>query len=357
MVNTIIHRTPGLLDIKALTVMGLSVKPTVDNPIGMFGTGLKYAIATLVRLGAEPIIWIGKEKYTFSTAKGKFRGAEYQRIRMRKESDSILKPRWVDLPYTTEYGKFWLPWMAFRELESNTRDEAGETWNHDVDIGDWPGKYNETLIIINHPEYFAAYALKMEIFLEGASRNIDREKILEHYPGESMYLYWRGLRVYDLEKPTLFKYNFTGDLRLTEDRTLQSSYAARTALASWVVTLKDEEVIKKIITAKHSHWEHRLDFPSYVRPSDAFMKVVQKVKSDAPGAMSYVSKWLPSEPRAKTEWDKALRPWFLDGDMIFDNNGKHILNKPEGFRGDWKEFANHFIGKINGQSLMPEVDF
>lgn len=32
----IIFDTPGLLDRRALTVMGLSVKPNSRNPIGMF---------------------------------------------------------------------------------------------------------------------------------------------------------------------------------------------------------------------------------------------------------------------------------------------------------------------------------
>ena len=36
------------IDLNAIAIMGVSVK-TGDNPIGYFGTGLKFAIATLLR--------------------------------------------------------------------------------------------------------------------------------------------------------------------------------------------------------------------------------------------------------------------------------------------------------------------
>jgi len=42
----IIFHNQGELDIRAVTTFGLSVKKN-DNPIGYFGTGLKYAIAAL----------------------------------------------------------------------------------------------------------------------------------------------------------------------------------------------------------------------------------------------------------------------------------------------------------------------
>jgi hypothetical protein len=41
------------------------------NPIGYFGTGLKYAISVLCRLGTKPVVWIGQDKYTFYTQDGR----------------------------------------------------------------------------------------------------------------------------------------------------------------------------------------------------------------------------------------------------------------------------------------------
>lgn len=52
MEKAIIFENPGELDLNALRIMGVSVKQS-DSPIGMFGTGLKYAVATAMRLGGS----------------------------------------------------------------------------------------------------------------------------------------------------------------------------------------------------------------------------------------------------------------------------------------------------------------
>jgi hypothetical protein len=63
----LVFETPGLIDLRAFTVMGFNAKPATENPIGYFGTGLKYAISVLCRLGTKPVVWIGQDKYTFYT--------------------------------------------------------------------------------------------------------------------------------------------------------------------------------------------------------------------------------------------------------------------------------------------------
>ena len=82
----VVFKTPGLIDIRAFTVMGLSSKPNSDSPIGKFGTGLKMAIAVLVRNGIPVTLWIGRTKYTFRKKRIKFRGEEtFEQILMIKE--------------------------------------------------------------------------------------------------------------------------------------------------------------------------------------------------------------------------------------------------------------------------------
>lgn len=43
-------RTPGLIPLEAFDTMGISAK-VGDHPIGRFGTGLKYAVAVILREG------------------------------------------------------------------------------------------------------------------------------------------------------------------------------------------------------------------------------------------------------------------------------------------------------------------
>jgi hypothetical protein len=46
--TSLVFRTPGVLDLRALTTFGMSSKPNSTSPIGIFGTGLKYAVAVMV---------------------------------------------------------------------------------------------------------------------------------------------------------------------------------------------------------------------------------------------------------------------------------------------------------------------
>ena len=45
---TVSFITPGQIDLENVFTFGISAKES-DNPIGFFGTGLKFAIATLLR--------------------------------------------------------------------------------------------------------------------------------------------------------------------------------------------------------------------------------------------------------------------------------------------------------------------
>jgi len=61
----IIHETPGLLDTRSFTTFGINAKPNAKSPIGMFGTGLKYSIAVLMRQALKVTVWIGDQPYEF----------------------------------------------------------------------------------------------------------------------------------------------------------------------------------------------------------------------------------------------------------------------------------------------------
>jgi hypothetical protein len=82
MTRALIFETPGLLDLRSLTVMGLNAKPNARNPIGSFGTGLKFAVAVLTRLGTPPVIYAGRNRYTFNVVADTFRDAAVELIEL-----------------------------------------------------------------------------------------------------------------------------------------------------------------------------------------------------------------------------------------------------------------------------------
>lgn len=291
----IVHATPGLLDIRAITTFGLHAKPGTDTPIGKFGTGLKYAIATLLRLGCKIRLFIGLTEYEFYTKKDTFRGMEFHQIYMKKRKGVLAKWQSVELPLTTMHGRFWGAWQAFRELHSNTLDEGGETGVYDHYH---PGG-NSTAFLIEGEAYFNAYYDRDTIFLPKALTKREGDDTVEIFNEPSKHIYWRGIRVFDLEKPSVYTYNILADVELTEDRTLKNVWNALFILAAYVARSQDERFINAVVSADpEKHFEGRIDFDyAYSSPSKTFNEVVAKKRARgsfiAPRALTYFDRYAP----------------------------------------------------------------
>jgi hypothetical protein len=106
----------GVLEIELVKLLGVSVKET-DDPIGFFGTGLKYALATALRLGGTVTIITGGLRYEVSGKDITLRDKQFTQVMLNDEP----------LGFTTELGKQWEAWMVVRELYSNALDESGVT--------------------------------------------------------------------------------------------------------------------------------------------------------------------------------------------------------------------------------------
>lgn len=348
----IVFETPGLIDMKAFTLMGVSAKPNSGNPIGMFGTGLKYAMAVLVRLGAEPVVWRGKDKYTFQKMKGTFRDKEYDGLRMKLERYSFTKARYIELPYATSYGRNWEAWMVFRELESNTRDEGGTSMVYsETEI--IPVHPDRTSIVVDLPAFTEAAGKVDEIFLPDAIRDGTGIQTLQK---ESVYLYWRGLKVAKLNKPCRLTYNFLEHLQLTEDRTLANEFYARILLGNWVVQSNDEESIEKIVTAGENYWEHNIEYPKGVQPSLAFHNVMMRHPKRASGRAWDYYAGFDKRVVEKTYnlFDAHPLPWKVVGTEMQDAKGRTVFDAPYNYVGKWELAASAIRKRINMEGPAEE---
>jgi len=120
---------PGSFDIdSALNMLGASVK-TGANPIGMFGSGTKYALAQACRENISVKISTNNKLYTVTTEGKRFRDVDFNKVVLRSETGKEIKT-----PITTEFGsKDWnSSWFIFRELVSNAMDEG----HYSIDIVD-----------------------------------------------------------------------------------------------------------------------------------------------------------------------------------------------------------------------------
>lgn len=248
---TFYNSTP--LDPMSFKVMGLSVKED-SNAIGMFGTGLKYAIATTLRLGDKISIISGDDIYCFDTVDISFRGAK----------KSLVCCNGEELGFTTDMGILWEPWMAYREFFCNALDEGGDVTNGDCDA--------HTQVIVEGEMMAKIYSERHSYFLKGKTP-IWSNDFLEVYRGRTHNAFYKGVCVGALQRNSArFTFNLKSGLTLTEDRTIQFGWSFGEKVAREILKCEDSEIVNAILKAPAASFEGSLDFCT-ANPEDASERI------------------------------------------------------------------------------------
>lgn len=272
----IIFQNRGLIDIAAVTTMGVSVKG--DGAIGYFGTGLKFSIATILRLGGSVTIMRGHEAYAFTSEPITIRGEVFDRVCMNGEP----------LGFTTSLGRNWEAWMAFRELASNCRDEGGSYYKSD----DLSGEEDHTTVLVTEGVFADVWPERRAIMLE--SEPLASNEVLEIHEGVSQYAFYRGVRIFKMPRPTAFTYNVRESLDLTEDRTAASWFTLETKLERGIGQLEDRGLLRRMLTCGEMFQEHHMQVPLYGSPGETFREISREIsmgsateKNANPAAVTY----------------------------------------------------------------------
>jgi hypothetical protein len=328
----VVFETPGYIDIRSFTTFGVNSKPNSPSPIGHFGTGLKYAIAVLARLKIPVTLYIGSREYSFYTQDNDFRGKEFAFVRMYQRKwlgESWSRRRSTPLPFTTELGKDWELWQAYRELHSNTLDEGGTITEWEVseeairDLIRSGGGTNKTHLVVYGLQFAEAYRQRRRTFLPGALPPAEADgATIQVLKAPSEHLYWRGMRVMDFDKkqPSIFTWNILQHMPLTEDRTLKYTWEAQFIIANYVAQSNDPQLIEAVIKATDKVFESRLDF-EYMStlPSETFKRVVREHQRLSPvraGIATYFNRYADPPPERKMTFDilvDNLREWAHQG--------------------------------------------
>jgi len=151
MSKNIIFRNPGLLSLIDLTTMGDSTKRADDSKIGKFDSGLKYAIALLVRNDIEFEIRSGNTRFNVSTTIiHDHTTKKSKELLVIEEYDCLTTEGKSHITaFSPQLGYNWELWQAFRELYANTLDEKGTVEFIDSKAPMPNALEDETVIIIN----------------------------------------------------------------------------------------------------------------------------------------------------------------------------------------------------------------
>ena len=304
----VIFENPGTLDSRALTVMGLNAKEN-DNPIGYFGTGFKYGIAIALRNGCDVIIQNGMGcDQVVKQVEQEFRGKKYMSV-------------WLDnfeLPFTTELGKNWFLWQAYREFKGNCDDEGGKIWvTTTIPIRE----SNKTRVIVSGDSFLKVHDDRDKYFWNEATAVMLDESNSRSLtnPGG---LFYRGIKVGDTIKETNYSYNIIDTmLELSEDRTLTNygMLQIKYRLTNLIASSEDEALIEEFVCCRNSEQFECVNNILAISGS-TFNKVVERIYTTRPERLqegilesmrkkkgldtSYSS--LPLTPLDVEERDKAL---------------------------------------------------
>lgn len=244
----------GRLDMAFLEIMGLSVKEN-ENPIGYFGTGLKYAIAILLRTGHSVKLDVGETHYTFTAREEIVRGKTFSRVWMNEKG----------LGFTIELGKNWDIEMAYRELASNAKDEGGDVSREPI-VADTVFSVRGEIEKIEHDNVFLNQKLVTE-----------RTEYGDIIASRSGLIFYRGVKIYTTNS------NFSYAIKeadLTEDRTLKyPMFLPRTMLAMWTKSDSAENIRAVLLEQNNieAKIEGSVDLLRQANPT--FMRILESLRN------------------------------------------------------------------------------
>lgn len=255
----------GEIDVNALLLLGATSKRGDASMIGYFGSGLKYAIAVLLKNNIEFKIFSGEKEIKVTTTREGFRGQEFDVIKVNNRKTSL----------TTDMGPDWKAWFAVREIYCNAIDEG----SHKMGISDSPQgeagktvfyiKFNSALseLFSNWNRYFSD---KREDMIQNISEHGTR---VFSGNGSEFIVYRKGVQCLQDRRKSLFHYDLDW-VSINESRVLADSWRFNRLLAERLAIGASVEVIREIFDNYTGTVEGDLEWSAVYRFNDNWLKAL-----------------------------------------------------------------------------------
>lgn len=242
-------KNEGEIPVNAFKLLGASTKRDSENKIGFFGTGLKYALAVMLREDIDFKIYIGEKPLNIGLRRTDFAGEKVEVITVNNEKTSI----------TLDAGIDWEPWFAIREVYSNTIDEGGKL---ELVERIKPEK-DKTSIYIEVSENFGDVARNWQDYFsfkrESLSESSQGRLLSKRPTNPNFTVFRRGVRVHHTGDESLFDYDIN-NLEINEARTAKFTFEPLQRSSEVLRQSDNEYAVKHFIdNADEKYIEHQND--------------------------------------------------------------------------------------------------
>jgi hypothetical protein len=313
----------GHIDVEAFTLIGASTKRNDSNTIGMYGSGNKYSIATMLNKGISFKVFSGEDEIKFDTKETSFRDQSFKIILVNGNETSLT---------TTMGGSDWDSAFApIREIYSNALDEDKDaTLKSTSEIIPEHG-YTKFFIEMtpdvkhfydNVHLYFCNHNPKV-LYSDGSNsifQNTDEGKVR---------IFRRGILSHTDEKSkSVFHYNLH-DIDINESRVIKYVWQIESKVARVLKSVNDVSTINQLLLTLNGgnagYLEHNCDWNTYSNFSDAW-EIAIKDKKFAP--VEFVNMFDEKDLKGRFQLPmkllKALKMQFEDLDVLGLNSKTDI---------------------------------
>ena len=251
----------GEIDPLAFTLMGGTTKRGDTDKIGMFGSGLKYAISSLMRNKIDFTVFSGENKLNFTVRSTKFREDEFDVIYLNGKETSL-----TTLMGGTDWDTAFAP---LREIYSNALDED-ETSRIEWEQGTMFGYAGFTTFYIEGTDQVRDFFQNKEhYFLQGNPNVLTSNYAGSIYPTKNgkVRIFRKGILAYESDhQNAVFMYN-SDEFQINESRVIKNRWNMERIVAGIWKTCENYITLTGFMMhlheSNHGSFERDLDFDSF----------------------------------------------------------------------------------------------